>query len=333
MKAIILAGWFATRLWPLTEKRAKPLLLLNNKEVISHIIEKIPEQIWVEKIEIIISTNAVFKSDFEKYLQKNNFWDKKISIFIEDSFWDEWKKWALWATSLLIQKEKINEDIFLIAWDNYFWFDFEKFTEEILKNKENPTIVWYDFWKENIEKCKLFWVIIPDEKNQNFVKKFQEKPINPESSLVSTWFYFFPKRFLKDIIFYSEKNPDNLWWIFEYFLQKNEKIKIFKFNDFWFDIWSFRDYIEAHKILQKENFFSDKWEELKKNILWNKNILNEENFFWKWVKIFNSKIKNSIILDNCEIKNCELKNCIIDKNCKLNNLELFWKILRENSEI
>ena len=73
MKAIILAGWFATRLWPLTEKRAKPLLLLNNKEVISHIIEKIPEQIWVEKIEIIISTNAVFKSDFEKYLQKNNF--------------------------------------------------------------------------------------------------------------------------------------------------------------------------------------------------------------------------------------------------------------------
>ena len=311
MKAIILAWWFATRLWPLTEKRAKPLLLLNNKEVISHIIEKIPEQILDQKTEIIISTNAVFKKDFEKYLQKNNFWNKKIRIFIEDSFWDEWKKWALWATSLLIQKEKINEDLILIAWDNYFWFDFKDFEKEIEKNNfQNPIIASYDFWKENIEKCKLFWVIVPDEKNKkNIVKKFQEKPINPESSLISTWFYFFPKKFLKDIIFYSEKNHDNLWWIFEYFLTKNQEINIFSFKDLWFDIWSFKDLIEAHKILH--------W--------W--------NYIWKNTKIENSKIKNCIIYENCEIKDCELKNCIIDKNCKLENLELFWKILRENSKI
>lgn len=337
MKAIILAGWFATRLWPLTEKRAKPLLLLNNQEVISHIIEKLPKTVLWKNLEIIIYTNTAFKKDFENYLEKNssnkNFKDKKIIVEIEDSYWDESKRWALWATADLIENEKINEDIFLITWDNYFWFEFKNFEERILENSQNPIIASYDFWKENIEKAKWFWVIIPKKEDTNLVEKFQEKPVNPESSIVSTWFYFLPKWILKDVIFYAKKHPDNIWWVFEYLLEKWKEINIFTFKDLWFDIWSFQDLIESHKILQQENFFWDNKENLEKNILLNKNFLNQKNYFWKNVKIFNSKIENCIIYDNCEIKNCELKNCIIDKNCKIQNLELYEKILRENSEI
>ena len=40
MKALILAGGFATRLWPLCENRAKPLLLLNGKTILAHILEE-----------------------------------------------------------------------------------------------------------------------------------------------------------------------------------------------------------------------------------------------------------------------------------------------------
>ena len=47
MKIIILAGGFATRLWPLTEQRAKPLLLLKNKALISHMVEGIPHDISI----------------------------------------------------------------------------------------------------------------------------------------------------------------------------------------------------------------------------------------------------------------------------------------------
>jgi len=45
MKALILAGGYATRLWPLTKEKAKPLLLINGKPMITHIIEKIPADI------------------------------------------------------------------------------------------------------------------------------------------------------------------------------------------------------------------------------------------------------------------------------------------------
>jgi len=45
MKALILAGGYATRLWPLTKEKAKPLLLVNGKPLVTHVIDKIPADI------------------------------------------------------------------------------------------------------------------------------------------------------------------------------------------------------------------------------------------------------------------------------------------------
>ena len=55
MRAFILAGGFATRLWPLTEKRAKPLLPLAGKPMITHIVEGLPKD-----MPVIVSTNDAF---------------------------------------------------------------------------------------------------------------------------------------------------------------------------------------------------------------------------------------------------------------------------------
>ncbi len=82
MKIIILAGGFATRLWPLTENKAKPLLHLKDRPLISHIVEKLPKD-----MEIIVSTNAVFEEGFKNWVK--NFPNHKIKIFVEDSAADE----------------------------------------------------------------------------------------------------------------------------------------------------------------------------------------------------------------------------------------------------
>lgn len=312
MKIIILAGGFATRLWPITEKRAKPLLILKNQEIISHIVEKI----WNEH-EIIISTNNVFEKDFLEW--KKNFPKKKIDIFIEDSKNDKWKKWALKAVWMVLEEKNIEEDFVVIAWDNYFWFDFKKVFEKFW---ENPLVIWFDL-KEK-EKAKSFWVI--NSKDLKKVDFFEEKPENPKSSLISTGFYFFPKRFKKDILFYSQKNNDNLWWIFEYFLSKKQEVNLFIFDTFWFDIWSFSGYLEANNILQKEKFI---W----KNCEIKNSEINEKSFIWENSKIVNCKIENSIIFWDFEAKDSEISNCIIDKNCKIENIFLENKIIREKSEI
>jgi len=66
MKCIILAGGFATRLWPLTENKAKPLLHLKDRPLLSHLVQKLPVE-----MELIISTNAIFADDF--YSWKESF--------------------------------------------------------------------------------------------------------------------------------------------------------------------------------------------------------------------------------------------------------------------
>ena len=234
MRSIILAGGFATRLWPLTESKAKPLLHLKDKPLISHIVEALPRE-----MEVIVSTNAVFAEEFEKW--KQNYSDRPIKIFVEDSGSDEFKKGALGATAFVIQEEKIEEDLMLIAGDNYFGF---KMNEFIGKFEGNPMLAAFDI--EDFEKAKKFGVVV---KQDGKVIGFQEKPENPASTLVSTGCYIFPQKNLPDIVHYAKEHNDDLGGVFEYLLQKGEPIDVFGFKENWVDIGSFEAYLKANRDL------------------------------------------------------------------------------------
>ena len=80
MKAIVLAGGYAKRLWPLTKNTPKPLLDVGGKEIISWIIEKILNISDIS--EIIISTNEKYKENFEKYINNRNF-SKPVKLICE----------------------------------------------------------------------------------------------------------------------------------------------------------------------------------------------------------------------------------------------------------
>ncbi|HIH46759.1 TPA: NTP transferase domain-containing protein, partial [Candidatus Woesearchaeota archaeon] len=53
MKAIILAAGFATRLYPLTENQAKPLLPIGNKSILEHILHKVEALPVIDHIIIV----------------------------------------------------------------------------------------------------------------------------------------------------------------------------------------------------------------------------------------------------------------------------------------
>ncbi len=313
MKAIILAGGFATRLWPLTEKKAKPLLLLKNKELVTHIVESIPEN-----IEIIISTNKIFEKDFLNWKEKRFKNRKNIEIFIEDSKNDKGKKGALGALSLIIQEKNIKEDFMVLAGDNYFGFDFKKFIDSY---ENNPILAVYDV--KDLEKAKQFGIVI--SKNGKTVDEFQEKPENPKSTLASTGAYIFPAKVAKDIIEYAEKKNDDLGGIFEHLKQKNQTINIFSFNEYWFDIGSFQGYLDSHKSIQKESIFYDESCKIKNSELKGAVSISEN------CEIEDSILENVILFPGIKIKNCEIRNAIIDENCIIENIDISYKIIRANS--
>lgn len=313
MKCIILAGGFATRLWPLTENKAKPLLHLKDRPLISHIVDSIPQS-----VPIIISTNAVFENDFNTWAKA--FPHRDIEIFVEDSGSDEFKKGALGATALVIQERNIEEDLLLLAGDNYFGFTIEQLIEAFAGN---PLLAAHDI--KDKEKAKAFGVVI--EKNGKAIE-FQEKPAEPKSTLVGTGCYIFPSKNLKDIVHYAKDNHDNLGGIFEYFMEHNQEVDVFKFNELWIDIGSYMAYLNANKILLNKEVIEKQGVQKE-----GKNELTGGVYLGENVRVINSVIESSVILKNCTIENCVLRYCVIDEGCDLKNIDLSFKLIRQGSQI
>lgn len=313
MKCIILAGGFATRLWPLTENKAKPLLHLKDRPLISHMVEKLPNE-----TEIIISTNAVFEEDFKKWAEQ--FPDKNLKIFVEDSAGDDLKKGALGATALVIETEEIDEDLMLLAGDNYFGFEAQ---DLINRFSGNPLLAAYDI--QDLNKARKFGVVV--ERDGKAVE-FQEKPDQPKSTLVSTGCFIFPAKNLKDIVHYAKEKNDDLGGIFEYLTGKGEQIDVFRFDQPWVDIGSYEAYLQANKdlledqVIEEEGVIKEGMNEFIGGVYLGENVI-----------VRNSLIEHSVILGNCEIDNCVIRNCVIDENCTLKNLDLSHKMIRQGSVI
>ena len=171
---MILAGGFGTRLYPLTESRAKALLLYEGKPNLTHTVEKVPEN-----MKVTISMNDKYKIEF---LQWNQTIKRDINFFIEYN-----RLGAMSALNNWIRGEDILEDVLVIGGDNYFEFSLEDF---LLKyDRYNTLVALYDIG--DLERAKQFGVVTVEG---NLVTKFEEKPPNPTSSLVSTACIIFPNR-------------------------------------------------------------------------------------------------------------------------------------------
>ncbi|MDH5596773.1 MAG: NDP-sugar synthase [Candidatus Peregrinibacteria bacterium] len=313
MKCIILAGGFATRLWPLTENKAKPLLHLKDRPLISHIVEKLPRD-----IEVILSTNAVFEENFKEWAKQ--FPDRKLKIFVEDSMGDDFKKGALGATALVIETENMDEDLLLLAGDNYFGFSIE---DMLARFSENPLLAAYDI--KDLNQARKFGVVVAKDGK---AVEFQEKPDQPKSTLVSTGCFLFPTKNLKDIVHYAKEKNDDLGGIFEYLTSKGETVDVFHFEDAWVDIGSYEAYLQANKDLLKNRVIEK--ENVKKV---GQNQFHGGVYLGENVEVKDSVIENSVILKNCKINNCVIRNCVIDENSDLSNLDLSYKMIRQGSKI
>ncbi len=307
MKVLILAGGFATRLWPLSEEQAKPLLFVGQKPLISHIVEKIPED-----MEIIVSTNKKFEGAFKEW--RGIYPERNIRIFIEDSQNEGQKLGAVGAINYAIENRPINEDLLIIAGDNLFDFEIADF---LAQYQGKPIIAAYDIG--DLQKAKRFGVL--EVKNGRLVN-FVEKPEAPPSSLVSTLCYIFPPDIFPDIKELTQQKRDNAGELIEYLLSLGKEVQVYKFEGKWFDIGSFEAYLEAHKTKQKRPFYH------KRTYFGGDVRLEGAVFIGEGCKIQDSLIEDSIILDNSEIENCRIRNCVIDKECVIKNIDLDYKALR-----
>jgi len=241
MKAIVLAGGFAKRLYPITEFTPKPLLPVVGKPILQYIIEKIESIKDIDQI--FISTNKRFEKHFQNWLSHFTS-TKEIKLVVEESLEEKEKLGAIGALNYLVKKEKITEDLLIIAGDNLFDFelvDFVKFFEE----KKSSIVAFYDIG--NIEDAKRFGVAQLDETSK--VVEFLEKPMHPKSTLISTCCYLFAGQELANLNKYiTDKNNPDAPGFFIKWLVENAVVHGFTFAGKWFDI----GHMDAYKAANME---------------------------------------------------------------------------------
>ena len=328
MKAFILAGGFATRLWPLTESRPKPLLPLAGKPILTHLVEKIPNN-----IPITVSTNAVFANAFHQWksqLPISRSPHSPLTILIEDTRHDDHKLGALGAVAQWIRDAKIDDDILLLTGDNYLGCSLETFIQSA--KPDTPLLAAHDIG--DLERAKQFGTVLIEQTNKrtneqtiHSVSSFEEKPHNPRSTLVSTGCSLLPRSTLPILVEYAASHPDNVGGIFEEFLRQHIPIDTFLFHEPWFDIGSFDAYLEATTALVGKTVLTGE-DSILENTQCSGSVVTGQ-----CCTVRNSTLENVVLFDCCTIEDCDLRDCICDDACALKGIDLQKKMLRKGTKL
>jgi len=313
MKCFILAGGFATRLWPLTERRAKPLLPLADIPLLSYVIEQVPPD-----LPITVSTNAVFAEDFKKW--KKTIAKRNIEIIIEDVGHEDQKLGALGAVAQWLEDKEIDDDLLLLAGDNFSACNMQTF---LGLRRNQPLLAAHDIG--DTELAKQFGTVIL-EKGDDPLKNilaFEEKPAHPKSTIVSTGWWFLPRQYLSLLREYAAEHADNVGGIFEEFLRKKIPIDCFVFHETWKDIGSFESYLSIHREVVGERLIVDASSTVGKNV-----TLKGSIAIGPKTDLVESTLSDCIIFGKTTIRNCVLERCIVDEECVLEGVDLSDKMLR-----
>ncbi|MFB6144250.1 MAG: sugar phosphate nucleotidyltransferase [Candidatus Nanohaloarchaea archaeon] len=320
MKAVILAGGHATRLWPITKNRAKPLLPLGDDPIIEFIASELEDEVD----ETIISTNEKFAGDFEDYVEE---YDRNARVVVESQGSEEEKPGTIGAIIKLLDREELEDDLLIIGGDNFFGFSFGELLE-FCREKDGPVNVVYDV--NDLGLASSFGIVDTDGDR---ITAFEEKPDNPPSTLASTACYFFPeedvslfheyeKEFKKTDV-PPEKYLDEPGRLIEWAHEK-EDMYAFSFSGDWFDIGTPRGYLDAMdaavdgSIVRGETRNCD---------------IGDNVFIMEEAELEDVTIRNSIVFPDTTVEDSEVRNSIIDAECEISDTDLKDAIIGRHTSL
>ncbi|MDV3104103.1 NDP-sugar synthase [Thermococcus waiotapuensis] len=327
MKVLIMAGGYATRLWPITKDNPKALLPVGEKTILDYIMEKVNEL----GLEAYISTNRFFEAHFKSYAEKYG-----VGLIVEDTLHEEEKLGTIGAMKKALDELGL-DDYLVIAGDNLFSFSLSDF----LRAYDGKTLIAvYDVG--DLELAKRYGVVVLEGDR---VVSFQEKPAQPQFTLISTGVYVFPERVMERIDEYlSNGNRDSPGYFLQWLLEKGEPIKAYRFSDYWYDIGSADSYLEALKTLLKESHIEEIQISPYSKIIppvvikrgtkiLGRSIIGPYAYIGEECVIENSDVSDSIIFRRTVIRGSTIWRSIIDEKCEIRNLELRKSLVGGHAKI
>ena len=235
MKALILAAGYATRLRPLTENRAKPLLPVGGRPMVDWTLDKIAEVPDVEEIHLV--TNGRFAGDFSEWAR-----GRAVLVHDDETQSNEDRLGAIGDIVFVADRQEWEgEDVLVVAGDNLFDFSLAEYVDW-WKTKDGSAIAVYE--QPNPELVSQYSVVELDADDR--VVSFVEKPEKPESNLTAIATYVYHRAHLALLRAYiaEGKSPDQPGHFIAW-LHTRAPVYGYRFGGEWLDIGDRTQLLEA----------------------------------------------------------------------------------------
>lgn len=183
MKCLILAAGYATRLYPLTENFPKPLLEVQGKSILDHLIDDIDAMGAVD--EYVVISNHKFAHHFEAWAKGKA---QKITVVDDGTSTNETRLGAVRDIQFAIDTLGLDDDMLVIAGDNLLDFSLTKFIAYAQDKKTSCIMRYFEASEQKLHKCGVVEI---DENDR--ILSMEEKPAEPKSHWCCPPFYFYTK--------------------------------------------------------------------------------------------------------------------------------------------
>jgi glucose-1-phosphate thymidylyltransferase len=235
VKALILAAGYATRLRPLTDTVAKPLLPVGGRPMVDWILDRIAE---TSADEVHLVTNARFAADFERWAK-----GKDVRVHDDGTTSNDDRLGAIGD----IQFVGLDDDLLAIASDNLFDYSLAEY-ETYWRAKGGSCVAVHDVGDRELAKKYGIVDVDADDRITNFV----EKPAHPPTTLCATATYLYRREHAALIATYLEEgNPPDQPGNFVAWLHKREPVYAYRFSGEWYDIGDQAQLLEADNRMRR----------------------------------------------------------------------------------
>ncbi len=247
MKVVLLAAGYATRLYPLTLTQPKPLLTVAGKPMIEYVLDNLAPVGGIERVYVV--TNAKFAGHFQKWADgyRATKSDLGFTIVNDGSTDDTNKLGAIGDLHLVITREKVDDDLVVVAGDNLFSESLGAYGG-FCRSKRAPVLGIYDVG--SLEQAKKYGVV--DLDGEGRIVRFEEKPKQPASTLIGIALYYYPKNVVPLIKQYitEANNPDQPGRLVQW-LYPRTPVYTWTVPGLWYDIGSKETLEEANRIFAR----------------------------------------------------------------------------------
>ena len=242
MKAIILAGGYATRLQPLTDDLSKCLLPVGGKPMVDWILERIREVEEIDDVHVV--TNSRFAQDFQQWAMSKD----GVMVHDDGTSSNDDRLGAVGDIAFTLERAEIDDDVLVIAGDNLFDYDLGEYVAFWRSKAVASAVPVFDVGDSRLASQYGIVEIAGDDRIIDFV----EKPADPLSTLAATATYIYHREHVPLVGQYlADGNAPDQSGSFIEWLQSREPVYAYRFSGSWLDIGDREQLLAADNMLRR----------------------------------------------------------------------------------